>query len=144
MSKRTEYAEKCFNSYNCSQAVFTAFCEDLGLDVETGFKVACAFGGGMSHTDEVCGAVSGALLAIGLKYGKFRPNDQAAKDKTYQLSQEFIRRFKAEFGSAHCTDLIHANLSDPDEAGRARGSGNFKTICPTLIKRAVEITEDLI
>lgn len=144
MSKNSENAVQCFNSFNCSQSVFAAFCEDLGLDRETGLKIACAFGGGMSHTDEICGVVSGALMALSLKYGKFKADDQASRDKTYELVQTFIGRFKEEFGSIRCTDLVHWNLSKPAELAKARESGAFKTICPVLVKRAVEIVEGII
>ena len=144
MSKHSEYAAECFNSFNCCQSVFTAFCEELGLDRESALKIACAFGGGMSHTDETCGAVTGALMVLGLKHGKFKADDQAAKEKTSQLTQAFISRFKDEFGSVRCTDLLHLNLSKPEEFAKAKESGVFKTICPVLVKRAAEIAEGII
>ena len=72
-------AEQCFRSgFTCSAAVFSAFSEELGLDTDTARKIACGFGGGISHTGNICGAVSGAIMAIGLKYGKTVEGDDAA------------------------------------------------------------------
>ena len=60
-------AVACFNNgFNCAQAIFTAYCDELGLDEETALKIACGFGAGMGRLQETCGAVSGAYLAIGL------------------------------------------------------------------------------
>jgi C_GCAxxG_C_C family probable redox protein len=144
MSKRIEYAERYFGDFNCSQTVLTAFCEELGLDREAGLKVSCAFGGGLSHNDSVCGAVTGALMVIGLKYGKFLAEDTAARDRTYALAREFIARFKSEFGSISCTDLIHYNLSSAEDYAKAREAGVFKSVCMPLVKRAIEIVEEII
>ena len=71
MSERVVCAEEMFRSgYVCSQAVFATFSEMLGLDKETALKIANGFGGGIARKQEICGAVSGAIMAIGLKYGK--------------------------------------------------------------------------
>ena len=145
MCKRADAAVQCFNNgFNCSQAVFSSFCEELGLDKETGLKIACAFGGGMGHINETCGAVTGAFMSIGLKNGKSKEDDMTSKDRTYTLVKEFTKRFKAEFGSVRCTDLVHYNLSIPDELTQARKAGVFDTVCPRLVKRAVEISEEIL
>ncbi|NLF42508.1 MAG: C_GCAxxG_C_C family protein, partial [Bacteroidales bacterium] len=61
MKNKAEYANECFSSgFNCAQSVFSAFCEDYGLEKNQALKIACSFGGGMGHLGEVCGAVSGA------------------------------------------------------------------------------------
>jgi C_GCAxxG_C_C family probable redox protein len=59
--------------FTCSAAVFSAFSGELGLDADTARKIACGFGAGISRTGNVCGAVSGAIMVIGLKYGKTEP-----------------------------------------------------------------------
>ena len=73
-----------------------SFAEELGLDKETAYKIACGFGSGLSRTDNICGAVSGAIMVIGLKYGKVTPKDNAARDKTQMLVQQFLREFAKE------------------------------------------------
>jgi C_GCAxxG_C_C family probable redox protein len=141
---KSDRATACFEGgFSCSQAVFTAFSAELGLDQETALKLAGGFGGGMGHTGYTCGAVSGAVMAIGLKHGKCRAEDNEAKAKTYALVQEFCRRFKARHGSLLCTELIGHDLSRPEEAEAAREAGKFKTVCPQLVRDAVEIVEEI-
>jgi C_GCAxxG_C_C family probable redox protein len=145
MCNKSDSAIQCFsNGFNCAQAVFSTYCEELGLDKETALKISCAFGGGMGHIGEVCGAVTGAFLAIGLKYGKYKADDVAAKEKTYALVQEFTKRFKAEFGSVKCKDLLKYDISDAEEMKKAAEEGLFKSACPMLVKRATEIVEEIL
>ncbi len=144
MSKSSE-ANLCFNQgFNCSQAVLSTYCESLGLDKTTALKLSCAFGGGMGRIGETCGAVTGALMLIGLKYGKCKAGDNESKEKTYQLVQKFADSFKAEFGSVRCKDILKFDISKQEEHDQARDSGVFKTVCPNLVKRAVEIVEDIL
>lgn len=144
MSKSSE-AILCFNQgFNCSQAVLSTYCENLGLDKTTALKLSCAFGGGMGRIGETCGAVTGALMLIGLKYGKCNADDNESKDKTYQLVQKFANSFRAEFGSVRCKDILKFDISKQEEHDQARDSGVFKTVCPNLVKRAVEIVEDIL
>jgi len=145
MSIKSDLAIQCFNGgFNCAQAVLTAYSEDFGLDTKTALKVSGAFGGGMGHTGQTCGAVSGALMVIGLKYGKFTADDNKAKEMTYGLAKEFAKHFKAEFGSVSCKGLLKYDISHGDELQSAKAAGVFDSICPQLVKRAVEIVEEII
>jgi C_GCAxxG_C_C family probable redox protein len=93
-------AEHSFQSgFTCSAAVFSTFSHELGLDADTAKKVACGFGGGISHTGNICGAVSGAIMAIGLKYGKTQEDDNAATEKTRVLTRKFIAEFSKKNNS---------------------------------------------
>ena len=67
MNKRTLALAQFDKGFACSQAVFSAYAEDLGLDQETALKIAGPFGGGTGRKAETCGAVTGALMALGLK-----------------------------------------------------------------------------
>jgi len=143
--KKSEKAVQCFTQgFNCSQAVLTSNCESFGLDKETALKIAGSFGGGMAYTGEICGAVTGALMLIGLKYGKYRLEDNEAKDKNYEKVQEFVKRFKDEFGSIRCTDLIKYDLTKEEERQKAREAEAFKKTCSNLVKRSVEIIEEIL
>ncbi|MHB8061469.1 MAG: C-GCAxxG-C-C family protein [Ruminiclostridium sp.] len=145
MCNKLDSAVQCFNNgFNCSQAVFTTYCEELGLDTETALKISGAFGGGMGHIGETCGAVTGAFMLIGLKYGKFKAEDNSAKEKTYSLVQEFTKNFKADFGSVKCKELVKYDISISGEMQKAREAGVFGSICPMLVKRAIEIIEDIL
>lgn len=136
---------KCFSDgFNCSQAVVSSFCEDLGLDRKTALKIASSFGGGMAHMSETCGAVTGAFMVFGLKYGRFIADDIDAKTKTNNLVQEFAKRFKDIHGSIRCTELLNCDLSTPEGIDSAKEQNVFKTICPKLVKDASTIVEELL
>lgn len=100
-------AETLFRQgYNCAQAVFLALGEDMGMDWETGARLASSFGGGMGRLREVCGAVSGMFLAAGLRSGYAEPEDQAAKAAHYALIQELAAAFREQNGSIICRELL--------------------------------------
>jgi C_GCAxxG_C_C family probable redox protein len=142
---RVEQAVKCFNSsFNCSQSVFSVFCEELGLETEKALKIATAFGGGMGHTGETCGAVTGAYMAIGLKHGKYKALDNLSKEKTYSLVMEFSRRFKDVYGSVCCTELLGYDLGTKEGMESARKKDLFNTLCVDFVKNAVEILEQIL
>lgn len=139
---KADDAEECFRSgFSCSAAVFSTFSRELGLDADTAKKVACGFGGGISHTGNICGAVSGAILAIGLKYGKTVKGDDAATEMTRARVRQFIKEFRQRNGSINCTELLAHDLSNPVDLARAREQGLFKTKCPLLVRDAAEILE---
>ena len=109
---RIDNAVTCFNcGFSCSQAIFSAYAEQLGLDKQTALKVSGAFGGGMAGMGDTCGAVTGAYMVIGLKYGKTKPEDEEAKRKSYSLAREFVERFKAMNSSIVCRELLGCDLS---------------------------------
>ncbi|MEW5902332.1 MAG: C-GCAxxG-C-C family protein, partial [Acidobacteriota bacterium] len=111
---RSENAVQSFKQgFSCSQAVLVAFDESLGLSRDQALKISQAFGGGMARLGLTCGAVTGALMAIGLKYGRTRAEDEAAKEKTYALVHDLIRRFELRHGSIVCRELIGVELSTP-------------------------------
>ncbi|MHB8127710.1 MAG: C-GCAxxG-C-C family protein [Mobilitalea sp.] len=144
MSK-SENAVHCFsNGFNCSQAVFSTYCEQLGLDKETALKIACPFGSGMGRMAETCGAVTGAYLLIGLKYGKYLPEDNAAKEKSFQLMRDFNEKFKELHGSLCCRDLLKYDLSTPEGLQYIVDNGLWDSLCPVFIKDAAMIIEELL
>jgi C_GCAxxG_C_C family probable redox protein len=144
LSIKTEIALELFGKgFNCAQAVLESHISEFGLLPETSRKIAAAFGAGMGYSDEICGAVSGALMVFGLKYGQFIDGSVDSRKKVYEAARAFIGDFKAEFGSIKCTELVKYNLSVEEELKTARESGVFKAVCPGLIKRAVELVEEI-
>ena len=80
MSDKAQLAKKLFlDGYNCSQAVFGAYAEDFGIDFSTAMKISSGFGGGFGRMREVCGAVSGMTMVLGLKYGYDDPKANELK-----------------------------------------------------------------
>ena len=131
------------NGFNCAQSVFVAFAPDLGLDEATALKVSTAFGGGMGRLGEVCGAVTGALMALGLKYGRTSKEDVAARDKTYALTQEFARRFKERHGCLDCRDLLGCDPGTPEGQASIKERNLHNTLCTKLVQDAAAILEDM-
>ena len=144
MTKSDEAVASYRNRFTCSAAVLSAFSGDLGLDPETAKKIACGFGAGISKTGNICGAVSGSILVIGLKYGKTVAEDDAATEKTRALVRRFIHEFTEKNGSINCTELLGYNLSNPEEFARARDSGLFVTKCTPLVRDAADILEKIL
>ncbi len=141
----TDWAVSCFRGGgNCSQAVFSAFATELGLESSVALQIASAFGGGIGRTGQTCGAVTGALMALGLKYGPTQAGDKAAKERMIVLAREFLARFQAREGATLCRDLLGRDISTPEGHQAAREQGLFKSFCPKLVADAVEIVEQMI
>jgi C_GCAxxG_C_C family probable redox protein len=142
---KSDEAFRCFMSrFTCSAAVFSAFSDELGLDSDTAKKIACGFGAGISRTSNICGAVSGAIMVIGLKYGKTKQGDEAATEKTRALTRQFIQEFTKKDGSVSCTELLGYDLSDKEAYTAAKDSGLFVTKCPELVRDAADILEKIL
>jgi C_GCAxxG_C_C family probable redox protein len=128
---------------SCSQAVLGAYCERFGLDKKQAYKISSGFGGGM-HLDQTCGAVTGAFMIIGLKYGRTRADDVDAKMKTIKMANEFAKKFRECHGSIGCTDLIGCNVSTLEGFEEAKKKDVFKQLCPKFVKSAAEILEEIL
>ena len=122
--------------YVCSQAVFAAFSEDFDLPKEQALKIGACFGSGM-RKGEVCGACTGALMALGLKYGD-------EKSKSNEVCEAFLDEFKRVNGSFICRDLLECDISTEEGVAFAREHNLFKEICPKMVESAAEIVEKLI
>ena len=144
MSAKVEQAVERFKGgFNCSQAVLGSYSEQFGLDCEKAFKIATGFGGGMRMSD-ICGAVTGAYMVLGLKYGNVTAEDQQNKAKTYEKVIEYTNQFKARNGSVMCRDLLGYDISTPEGDKEAQDKGLFATICPKLVQDSTEILEEIL
>ena len=142
---KADIALASFNKgITCSSSVFSAFAEELGLDDKTAKKIGCGFGAGISRTGNICGAVSGAIMVIGLRYGKAEQGDDAATEKTRALTRHFIEEFTRRNGSVNCSELLGYNLNNTDEYEQARGKKLFVTKCPELVRDAADILEKIL
>lgn len=142
---RSEHAVACFKEgFNCSQAVLSPFAPELGLERETALRIAGTFGGGMGRLGEVCGAVTGALMALGLKYGCVDPKNAEGKEAAYRLVREFADRFIARHGAILCRDLLGCDIGTPEGRELAREKGLFANLCPQLVRDAAEIVEQML
>ena len=136
MNETVEKAVEYFsNKHFCSQAILCAFCEKYGLDKETAFKISSGLNSGLRNA-EVCGAVSGAVLVIGLKYG-------ASKGICNAKTEEFMNHFRDKHKSVVCRDLLGCDISTPDGRNMAIKDNLFRTRCPDLVRSAAQSLIDL-
>lgn len=129
--------------YNCAQSVLAPFADRFGMDRKTALRIATPFGGGMGHNGQICGAVSGALMAIGLARGT-EVYDKAQKDACYALAQAFLKRFTAKHGDLTCPGLLGLDIGDPAELEQVRALNLFHTRCPDFVGDAVIIVAELL
>jgi len=129
--------------FNCAQSVFGALAEKVGIDGETALKAASCFGGGM-RCGEVCGAVTGALMALGIRFGWATEDDPESKAAAYRRTEEFIQKYREKRGTILCRELLGYNIGIPEEAAKIRELGLYEKICNGAITDAVEIAEEII
>ena len=141
---KSEIAKNYFlQGYNCAQAVFLAFAKDEGLSEETALKIASSFGGGLGAQREVCGAVSGMCMALGLKRGYSTAKDFSSKQKHYQAVQEICVEFKKQNGSIICRELLGLNKNNLPLKPEERTENYYKKRpCADLVAMAAEILEN--
>jgi C_GCAxxG_C_C family probable redox protein len=143
MSNADKAAAMFNEGFSCSQAVLATYCERFGLDKKHAYQISCGFGGGM-HMDQACGAVTGAFMVIGLKYGRIRADDRAAKMNTAQKEAEFAKKFKQRHDSIGCTELIGCNISTLEGYQEAKKKDLFKQVCPQYVISATEILDEIL
>lgn len=137
-TNREQLAEELFKSgLNCSQSVFGAFAADYSIAPDLAAKISCGLGGGVGRMREVCGAVTGASLVLGLKYGE-------DKTTTYPFVQRFCDLFKAQCGSIVCRELLEGTSATQGGQPEERTKEYYaKRPCAELVKLAVRILEDM-
>ncbi|MEN6637927.1 MAG: C-GCAxxG-C-C family protein [Smithella sp.] len=136
---------KFLEGYNCAQSVLFSFCEELGLDADTALKISCGFGGGMGRMGEICGAVSGGILVLGLKYGRGKSDQRAQTDVAYAEVREFMKRFSAKHGSCYCRELLSGcNLATLEGQVYFKDNECLNLICRPCVRDAAAIVEDLL
>jgi C_GCAxxG_C_C family probable redox protein len=145
METKVNKAEACFISgFNCCQAILSTYGTDLGIDKEMALKLASGFGAGIAYMGDICGAVAGAFMVLGLKYGRSRIEDERSKEKTYNLIQKFIKELKAKNGSIKCNDLLGVDVGTKEGLKKAHDEGKFSTICPAMVRDSASIVERLL
>ena len=130
---------------NCAQAILVPYAPELGLPADVALKVAAGFGGGVGRQGEVCGAVSGAVMVIGLRHwdgtGSRIPSDAATKERVYGLVRQFSNAFRERHGSILCRELLGCDIATAEGLSEARQHGLFKSVCPALVADAAELLE---
>jgi C_GCAxxG_C_C family probable redox protein len=142
---KSEIAAAAFKEgYNCSQAVLSAFAPEIGLEREAALRVATGFGGGIGRMAGTCGAVTGAVMVLGLRHGSVDPGDRQAKEVAYTAVREFVRRFEEKHGTVTCAGLLGCDISRPEGLAAAREASLFAQRCPLFVADAARILEPML
>ncbi|MDF1520597.1 MAG: C-GCAxxG-C-C family protein [Brevefilum sp.] len=139
-SEARQYYE---DQFNCAQSVLAPFARRYGMDLETALKIATPFGGGMGHASQVCGAVSGGLMAIGLAKG-ISTCDRELKYACYDMAKEFQSCFRELHGDITCPGLLGYDIGNPEELEQVREQNLFHTLCPQFVGTAARLADEMI
>jgi len=143
MRKAEEIKELFEKGFNCAQSVLFSYGKAFFKEEELALKIASGFGAGISYRGEMCGAVSGALMVIGLHYGYSDMKMDFSKEITFMLTREFMEAFGNRHGSVICNRLIKCEINTPEGLENARKNKVFEKVCPLLLESSSEILDSL-
>lgn len=129
--------------YNCAQSVMKTILIEKDLDFDQITQLTAGLGAGVAHEGNVCGAVSGAIAALGVVNGVHYPDVLKHKEATYASAEEFATRFKKKHGSILCNTLTGIEMSDTNARSRALREGVFGKLCPKYVESAVELALEI-
>ncbi len=142
--EKSEKAVQYFKEgFNCSQSVFAAYAEKSGIDKDLALRIAAGFGGGIARMQKTCGAVTGAVMAIGYVKGHTQPDAVDQKEMVYNLTKEFIDRFIQKHKTIKCSELLGCSLVTEEGKNMAKELNLFETVCSKCVKDAVDILDEL-
>ena len=142
---RSERALSLFqDGYSCSQSILQSFGPHYGLPPEIAASIGAPFGGGIARRGETCGAVLGAIMVLGLKFGHTLVEDTDSKEQTYQSVQQFISQFQEQFSTIQCNQLLDHDISTPQGLASAYEAQVFTTRCPKFVFASAEILSHLL
>ena len=130
--------------FNCAQSVLSEFAPRLGMDVETAMKVSCGLGSGMGRTGNMCGALSGGMLVLGLRYGMTDPDSAEDKERTYEKVAELHDKIKALHGFSNCTDLMGVDIGTQEGLQEAKDKDLSNKVCAKIVGDVARILEELL
>ena len=146
MKTRKEMAmEKFLGGYNCAQSVFYGFYKDFSIDGNTALKIACGFGAGMGRKQEVCGAVTGGIMVIGLKHGRGENDDREVTLSAYAKVRELMDRFSGKHGTFICRQLLPGcDMSTEEGQKYFKDYDLHNKTCRFYVESVIEILEDIL
>jgi len=142
MSKVEIALSKFKAGYNCTQSVVYAFADEANIDKNTLLTISTGFGAGMGRKQEVCGAVSGAVIILGAKYGRKENESNDKTEITYSKVQKFIDEFTKEKGSIRCSELLHGcNLLTDEGQKKFQEKNMLCEVCFKCVELACDILQ---
>ena len=141
------HKEKAVNYFSqklhCSQSVLAAFADECGITEEKAFRLGSCFGGGM-RKGHVCGAVTGALMVLGLLYGQKSAGDTEGRQLSNKINDLMMNRFKEKRSSYICNDLLGYDITTKEGHQYCMDNKLFTDLCPKMGATAVDIVEEII
>ena len=144
MNKSKEAKAVFERGFNCAQSILYAHGKNYFKEDSSALKLASSFGAGISYRGELCGAVSGALMIIGLNYGYSDLTMDVSEELVFNISKEFIESFEKQNGSVICNRLLNCDISSYEGLSHARQNGLFKNTCPRLVENSSIMLEAII
>ncbi len=141
-AKKEEIAKLFQEGLNCAQIVLLHFCEKYHMEKTEATRIGCGFGGGVRN-GELCGAVSGAVMVIGLKHGNEKSENVESKLLCHKKTAEFTKKFKGKNGSIVCRDLLQCDISTEDGMNNAKNQNLFQTLCVDMVASAIDLLIEL-
>jgi len=139
LDSKTKKAVNMFkNGFLCSQAVLSAFSPEMGLNKEQALRMGVGFGSGVAERQNICGAVSAAVMIIGLKYGSDKPNDIKRRQITYNTVNKFCKLFTKKNGSINCAELLGCDHKE------ASNKNLYSSLCTNYVKDTSEILNKIL
>ena len=144
MSDKGQLAvDKFVEGYNCAQSIVFAFHDECGLSEDAALRVSCGFGGGMGRKQEVCGAVTGGIMILGLRRDRGARGSPVTED-LFRATREFMDGFAARNGSYLCRDLLSGgDLSSEEGYRRITEAGLFAKVCKQCVRSAAEMLQNM-
>lgn len=144
MTHKEKANELLQQGYHCSQALFGAFANDLGIDLKTAFKISTCFGGGMRQGD-TCGCITAAMLVLGMTLGFYDAQDKEQEIYGNKKTDEFVKRFLQKMdGDVSCRDILGKDISKPEGLAAIRKEGLILKKCPRAINISIELLEEML
>ena len=142
---KEQVLEEFDKGYDCCQVVFRYWAEKLNMDTELAYKVSSGFGAGMFQ-GETCGAVIGAYMALGLKYGSTLPSPEGDEQRVESIIKdvEFREKFLQKYNSTMCRELMGADFSTKEGAQKIKEEQKMITFCPQLVADIIDVLEEII
>ena len=140
MSKADD-AVKFHENFNCAQSVAAAFAGDFGIDIDTTLSFAVGFGAGMGRQQKTCGAVTGAVMVLGLA-SRFTKDDKRPKiNEVYAKAHRFIGEFTKQKGTAECRELLKCDLST-EEGQKFFKENNLRENCMGFVRLCCDMLDE--
>lgn len=136
--KKTKKSAKDYflEGLNCSESTLLGISESLDKKCEFIPQIASGFGAGFGRHGEVCGAISGSVMALGLVYGRKDPKDTGTKEKIYEIVDEYLKKFKEKYGTLSCRELTGCDMLTPEGIKKAKDEKVHVNICAPIVEFA--------